>query len=104
MKFQILLDLRLPLPSAGSLIGNFTRPLPFAITFDISAEYSVEMSLSSKCWYSEKPMTSRIEIHPTVHLIPAHIAHHVVDMQQPDGTRQVIISLGDESRQEKRPW
>ena len=35
-------------PSAGSLIGNLIFPLPSVITFDISAEYSVEMSSSEK--------------------------------------------------------
>ena len=35
------------LPGAGSLMGNFTRPSPLAITLDISAVKSVEMSLSS---------------------------------------------------------
>ena len=32
------------LPFAGSLIGNLIRSFPFDITFDISDEYSVEMS------------------------------------------------------------
>ena len=40
-------------------MGNFTRSLPFDITFDISAEYSVQMSLSSKCLNMRKPITSR---------------------------------------------
>ncbi len=31
------------------MVGSIV-PRPIAITFDISAEYSVEMSLSSKCW------------------------------------------------------
>ena len=35
------------LPVAGSLIGNFTRPLPLVMTFDIRALYSVWMTLSS---------------------------------------------------------
>ena len=35
------------LPVAGSLIGNLIRPLPLVMTFDISAEYSVWMTLSS---------------------------------------------------------
>ncbi len=35
-------------PVAGSLIGNFIFSEPDATTFDISAEYSVEISLSSK--------------------------------------------------------
>ena len=38
----------LRLPSAGSLIGNLIFPWPSVITFDISAEYSVEMSSSEK--------------------------------------------------------
>ena len=38
----------LRLPSAGSLIGNLILPLPSAITFDISAEYSVWIWSSPK--------------------------------------------------------
>jgi hypothetical protein len=34
------------------------RSFPLAITFDISDEYSVEMSLSSKVSRLRKPMTS----------------------------------------------
>ena len=49
-------DLRLA--SAGSLIGNFTEPLPFVTTFDISAEYSVEMWSSEKWIISRMPKTS----------------------------------------------
>ena len=33
-------------PLAGSLIGNLIFPSPSVITFDMSAEYSVEMSSS----------------------------------------------------------
>ncbi len=47
----------LRLPSAGSLIGNFTFPRPSVITFDISAEYSVEMSSSEKWIISVIPKT-----------------------------------------------
>ena len=35
------------LPVAGSLIGNLIRPLPLVMTFDMSALYSVWMTLSS---------------------------------------------------------
>ena len=44
-------------PSAGSLIGNLTLPWPSVITFDISAEYSVEMSSSLKWIISVIPKT-----------------------------------------------
>ena len=47
----------LRLPSAGSLIGNLIFPSPSAITFDISAEYSVEMSSSEKWIISVIPNT-----------------------------------------------
>ena len=45
------------LPSAGSLIGNLIFPSPSAITFDMSAEYSVEMSSSEKWIISVIPKT-----------------------------------------------
>ena len=54
-RYSSICDLRSP--SAGSLIGNLMRPLPSAITFDISAEYSVEMSSSVKRIISVKPKT-----------------------------------------------
>jgi hypothetical protein len=44
--------------SAGSLIGNFTRPSPDVTTFDISAEYSVEIASSLKWIISVIPKTS----------------------------------------------
>ena len=47
----------LRLPSAGSLIGNLIFPSPSVITFDISAEYSVEMSSSEKWIISVIPNT-----------------------------------------------
>ena len=47
----------LRLPSAGSLIGNLIFPLPSVITFDISAEYSVEMSSSEKWISRSNPKT-----------------------------------------------
>ena len=43
---------------AGSLIGNFTRPSPLVTTFDISAEYSVEIASSEKWMSSRIPKTS----------------------------------------------
>ena len=43
---------------AGSLIGNFTRPVPSCITFDIRAEYSVVIVLSSKCTSCVNPIVS----------------------------------------------
>jgi hypothetical protein len=46
------------LPWAGSLIGILIRWFPLAITLLISAEYSVEMSASSKCLNILKPSTS----------------------------------------------
>ena len=48
VELEVLLDLALPLPSAGSLIGNLIFPSPSVMTFDMSAEYSVEMSSSEK--------------------------------------------------------
>ncbi len=54
-RYSSIWDLRLP--SAGSLIGNLILPLPSAITFDISAEYSVEMSWSVNRIISVKPKT-----------------------------------------------
>ena len=44
-------------PSAGSLIGNLIFPSPSVITFDMSAEYSVEMSSSEKCVSCVNPST-----------------------------------------------
>ena len=44
-------------PWAGSLIGNLSRPLPSVTTFDISAEYSVEISSSEKWIISVIPNT-----------------------------------------------
>ena len=43
-------------PSAGSLIGNLIFPWPPVITFDMSAEYSVEMSSSEKWSISVMPI------------------------------------------------
>ena len=59
VEFQVLLDLRSPL-SLGrfTLIGNLIRPRPSETTLDMSAEYSVLMSLSSNEARSEKPSTS----------------------------------------------
>jgi hypothetical protein len=57
VELEVLLDLALPLPSAGSLIGNLIFPAPSVITFDMSAEYSVEMSSSEKCVSCVKPRT-----------------------------------------------
>ena len=45
----------LRLPSAGSLIGNLILPSPSVITFDMSAEYSVEIASSEKWISSVKP-------------------------------------------------
>ena len=44
-------------PSAGSLIGNLILPSPSVITFDISAEYSVEIASSVKWIISVIPKT-----------------------------------------------
>ena len=52
-RYSSICDLRLP--SAGSLIGNLIRPVPSLTTFDISAEYSVEMSSSAKWIISVNP-------------------------------------------------
>jgi hypothetical protein len=43
-------------PSAGSLIGNLIFPCPSAITFDISAEYSVWICSSAKWMMFVKPI------------------------------------------------
>ena len=53
--YSSICDLRLP--SAGSLIGNLIRPLPSVTTFDISAEYSVEIASSEKWIISVMPKT-----------------------------------------------
>ena len=59
VEVEVLVDLRLArLPSAGSLIGNFTRPSPLVTTFDMSAEYSVEIASSEKWMSSVIPKTS----------------------------------------------
>jgi hypothetical protein len=47
----------LRLPSAGSLMGNLIFPSPSDITFDMSAEYSVEIASSVKWSISVKPIT-----------------------------------------------
>ena len=57
VEVEVLLDLALPLAFAGSLIGNLIFPSPSAITFDIRAEYSVEMSSSEKWIISVIPNT-----------------------------------------------
>ncbi len=44
VELEVLVDLDLRLPIAGSFSGNFTLRLPSATTFYISAEYSVAMS------------------------------------------------------------
>ncbi len=42
-----------------------------------------------------------VEIHPAVHLAPADVAHHVVDVLQPDRARRRVLALrGREARQE----
>ena len=56
VELEVLLDLALALPSAGSLIGNLIFPSPSVITLD-SAEYSVEMSSSEKWVSCVKPST-----------------------------------------------
>jgi hypothetical protein len=47
------------------------------ITFDMSEEYSVDMSLSS--------------IDPLVHLVPTDVPHHVINVEQASGPRYGII-------------
>ena len=64
------------------------RSLPFAITFDISDEYSVEMSLSSNEMRFLKPSTSLVELHPLVHLAELDVADAVVDVLEPDRRRR----------------
>jgi hypothetical protein len=53
--YSSICDLRLP--SAGSLIGNLSRPVPSVTTLDMSAEYSVEIALSEKWIISVIPNT-----------------------------------------------
>ena len=60
------------------------RPLPFCTTFDMSAEYSVLMSLSSKLTSCEKPSTLLVEVDPLVHLAFFDVADDVVDGLQAD--------------------
>ena len=69
---------------AGSLIGNLIRPVPFCTTFDIRAEYSVLMSLSSKWTSCLKPSTLLVELDPLVHLAFFDVADDVVDRREAD--------------------
>ena len=41
-----------------------------------------------------------VEIDPLVHLVPAHVAHHVVDVEQADGARDRVVLDGAEAGQE----
>ena len=54
---QVLLDLALPLPLGGLVDRELDLPEPSCITFDINAEYSVLIALSSKWTSCEKPIT-----------------------------------------------
>jgi hypothetical protein len=57
VEVEVLLDLALPL-SLGRLVDReLTLPLPSVITFDISAEYSVEIASSEKWSISVIPKT-----------------------------------------------
>ena len=38
-----------------------------------------------------------VKIYPTVHLVPAHVPDYVVHMQQPCGTRQVVVRFANVS-------
>ncbi len=76
---EVLLDLALARPSAGSLIGNLIRPCPPVITFDISAEYSVEMSSSEKWSISVIPIVFSKYSTPVVHAAELDVADHVVN-------------------------
>src|ERR1700677_2880220 len=38
-----------------------------------------------------------VEVDPTVHLVPAHIAYHVIYVKQACGTSQMVVALPDVS-------
>jgi hypothetical protein len=57
MELEVLLDLGLALALGGLVDRELDPSLPSAITFDISAEYSVEMSWSVNRIISVKPKT-----------------------------------------------
>jgi hypothetical protein len=57
VELQVLVDLRLALPTAGSFSGNFTFRVPSATTLLISAEYSVAMSSPTNSFMLVKPIT-----------------------------------------------
>ena len=44
-----------------------------------------------------------VEIDPLVHLVPAHVAHHVIDVEQADGARDVVVFDARGSREETGP-
>ena len=41
-----------------------------------------------------------IEFDPLFHLVPAHIAHHVIDVEQADGPRDGVALYGAEAGKE----
>jgi len=57
VELEVLVDLRLRLPAAGSLRGNLTRRVPSATTLLMSAEYSVAMSSPTNSFMFVNPMT-----------------------------------------------
>jgi len=79
-------DLALPL-ALGGLVDrelDLSRRRP-AITFDISAEYSVEMSSSEKWIISVIPKThALVVLDPVVHAAELHVADDVVDVRETD--------------------
>src|ERR1700761_3033927 len=42
-----------------------------------------------------------VELNPAVHLVPAHIAHHVIDVEQAGRTSQMVLALLDVSGEKR---
>ena len=102
VELQILLDLRLPPPLRRLIQGEFHPPV--AVRHHLRHQrrvlgrdvFIVEVLIERKTHHG------RVKVYPAVHLIPAHIADYVVNMQQACGAGQVVFPLGNVSGQ-KRP-
>ena len=68
-------------PSAGSLIGNLIFPSPSVMTFDMSAEYSVEF-LVREVRQLREAKDARVELDPLVHAAELDVADDMVDRDQ----------------------
>jgi hypothetical protein len=95
MEFQVLLDLGLPPPFRRLVQRKLDSPV--AVCHDLRHQrgifsrdvFIVEVLVERKTHHRG------IEVYPTVHLVPAYVAHYVVDMQQACGTSQVIVRLAN---------